>query len=142
MVRAAASSGYVMRSIDHVRDAYGAAVARLVRISVIGIVMVAVAGAGIFALGKFTPTGFLPEDDQGALFVVVQLPGGASVARTTDVVERAEAILQDEPAVEDVTSVIGLNFIDSYSQSNVGFHGRHAQAVRGAQGSSRSGCAR
>ena len=59
--------GYVMRSIDYVRDAYGSAVARLVRLSVIGIVMVAISGAGILALGKITPTGFLPEDDQGAL---------------------------------------------------------------------------
>ena len=113
--------GYVMRSIDRVRDGYGAAVARIVQLSIIGIVMVAVAMAGIVGLAKFTPTGFLPEDDQGALFVVVQLPGGASVARTTDVIERAEAILKDEHAVEDVTSVIGLNFIDNYSQANAGF---------------------
>jgi hydrophobe/amphiphile efflux-1 (HAE1) family protein len=113
--------GHVMRSIDRVRDAYGAAVARIVQWSIIGIVMVVVAMAGIFGLAKFTPTGFLPEDDQGALFVVVQLPGGASVARTTDVIERAEAILKDEHAVEDVTSVIGLNFIDNYSQANAGF---------------------
>ena len=103
------------------RDAYGAVVARLVRISVIGLVLVAVSGAGILALGKITPTGFLPEDDQGALFVVVQLPGGASVVRTAEVVERAEAILREDPAVADVTSVIGLNFIDNYSQSNSAF---------------------
>ncbi|MGB6449103.1 MAG: efflux RND transporter permease subunit, partial [Xanthobacteraceae bacterium] len=85
--------GYVMRSIDYVRDAYGTAVARLVRISIIGLAMVVVAAGGIFGLAKFTPTGFLPEDDQGALFVVAQLPGGSSVARTTAVVERTEAIL-------------------------------------------------
>src|ERR1700730_15519435 len=113
--------GYVMRSIDRVRDAYGAAVARIVRLSIIGLAMVAVATAGIVGLAKFTPTGFLPEDDQGALFVVVQLPGGASVARTTDVIERAEAILKEEEAVGDVTSVIGLNFIDNYPQANAVF---------------------
>ena len=113
--------GYVMRSIDYVRDAYGTAVARLVRISIIGLAMVAVAAVGVFGLSKYTPTGFLPEDDQGALFVVAQLPGGSSVARTTAVVERAEAILKEEEAVENVTSVIGLNFIDNYSQSNSAF---------------------
>ena len=113
--------GIVMRSIDHVRDAYGVVVGRLVRISVIGLALVAVSGAGIFAMGKITPTGFLPEDDQGALFVVVQLPGGASVVRTSEVVERAEEIVRADPAVADVTSVIGLNFIDSYSQSNSAF---------------------
>jgi len=113
--------GYVMRSIDRVRDAYGSAVAHLVQFSVIGIAMVAVAMVGIVGLAKLTPTGFLPEDDQGALFVVTQLPGGSSVARTTDVVQRAESILRDEKDVEDITSVVGLNYIDNYSQSNAAF---------------------
>src|SRR4029077_12678883 len=85
--------GLVMRSIDYVRDSYGAAVARIVRFSVIGLAMVVVAGFGVVGLSRITPTGFLPEDDQGALFVVVQLPGGASVARTTDVIGRTEDVL-------------------------------------------------
>ncbi|WP_294539866.1 multidrug efflux RND transporter permease subunit [uncultured Rhodoblastus sp.] len=113
--------GWVMNGIDKVRDSYGAVVARLVRIAVIGLVMVGVAMLGIVGLSKITPTGFLPEDDQGAFFVIVQLPGGASVARTTDAIAQAEAILKDEPAVEDVTSVVGLNFIDSYSEPNAAF---------------------
>jgi len=113
--------GWIMRSIDRVRDGYGAIVARIVRFSVIGLVMVAAAGGGVFGLSKITPTGFLPEDDQGAFFVVVQLPGGASVARTTEVIRQAEAILKDEKTVEDFTSIVGLNFIDNYSQSNAGF---------------------
>jgi hydrophobe/amphiphile efflux-1 (HAE1) family protein len=113
--------GYVMRSIDRVRDSYGSVVARIVRASIVGLVMVLVAAAGIVALTRLTPTGFLPEDDQGALFVIAQLPGGSSVARTTDVVRRAEAILRDHKEVEDITSVVGLNFIDNYSQSNAAF---------------------
>jgi hydrophobe/amphiphile efflux-1 (HAE1) family protein len=113
--------GVVMRSIDRVRDAYGAAVARIVRLSVIGIVMVAVAGFGTVSLLKVTPTGFLPEDDQGAFFVVIQLPGGASVGRTVEVVRQTEDILKHEEGVADYTSVIGLNFIDNYSQSNSAF---------------------
>jgi multidrug efflux pump len=113
--------GYVMRGIDRVRDVYGSAVARVVRLSVIGIVLVGAAAAGIVGFGKITPTGFLPEDDQGAFFVVYQLPDGASVGRTSDAVQRAEAILRKDPAIEDVTSVVGLNFIDNYSQANAAF---------------------
>jgi hydrophobe/amphiphile efflux-1 (HAE1) family protein len=113
--------GMVMRSIDRVRDAYGTAVARILRFSVIGIIMVAVAGFGTVSLLKVTPTGFLPEDDQGAFFVVIQLPGGASVGRTVEVVEKTEEILKHEEAVADYTSVVGLNFIDNYSQSNSAF---------------------
>ncbi|KRQ94207.1 RND transporter [Bradyrhizobium jicamae] len=113
--------GWLSRSIDQVRDGYGAIVARLVRFSVIGIAMVLVAGAGTFALAKVTPTGFVPEDDQGAIFVIVQLPGGSSVARTSEVMRQAEAIVKADPAVAEYNSVIGLNFIDNYSASNAGF---------------------
>src|SRR4051794_8307100 len=113
--------GLVMRSIDRVRDGYGRVVARIVRFSVIGLAMVAVAAVGVVALAKKTPTGFLPEDDQGALFVVVQLPGGASVVRTTEAIHQAEEIVREEEAVADFTSVIGLNFIDNYSQPNAAF---------------------
>ena len=113
--------GMVMRGIDSVRDRYGAIVARLVRLSFIGLVMVAASFAGILLLGRATPTGFLPEDDQGAFFVIVQLPDGASVGRTTEVLKQAEAIIRKESAVEDVSAITGLNFIDSYSQANAGF---------------------
>ncbi len=113
--------GAVMGFIDHVRDAYGNAVARLVRISLIGLAFVAASMLGVFGLSKVTPTGFLPEDDQGAFFTIVQLPGGASVARTSEVVHAAEKFLAEEKAVSDYTSIIGLNFIDNYSQSNAAF---------------------
>ncbi len=104
--------GMVMRTIDRVRDAYGSTVARIVRFSVIGLVMVAVAGFGTVSLLKVTPTGFLPEDDQGAFFVVIQLPGGASVGRTLEVVHQTEELLTIECRL----------------------HRRHAEAFRGAQG--------
>ncbi|BCA04923.1 hydrophobe/amphiphile efflux-1 (HAE1) family protein [Bradyrhizobium diazoefficiens] len=113
--------GWTMRTIDRVRDGYGAIVARLVHFSIVGIAMVAVAGAATFGIARQTPTGFVPEDDQGAIFIIAQLPGGASVGRTSEVLRRAEDIIKQDPAVEDYTSIIGLNFIDSYSQANAGF---------------------
>ena len=113
--------GVTMRFIDRVRDNYGSVVARLVRISIVGIACVIVAIGGVALLSKFTPTGFLPSDDQGAFFVVVQLPDGASIGRTSDVVRQAEGIVKKETAIADVSSIIGLNFIDNFSQANAGF---------------------
>jgi hydrophobe/amphiphile efflux-1 (HAE1) family protein len=113
--------GAVMRGIDRVRDGYGTIVARLVRISIVGLVMVGAAMAGVVALGKITPTGFLPEDDQGAFFVIVQLPDGASIGRTADFVSQIEDVLKQESAVADYSATIGLNFVDNYSQSNAAF---------------------
>ncbi|MAC80017.1 MAG: hydrophobe/amphiphile efflux-1 family RND transporter [Rhodobacteraceae bacterium] len=111
----------VSNGIDRVRNAYGSVVARLVRMSVIGLVMAACAMAGIWGMMRVTPTGFLPNDDQGAFFVIMKLPSDASLSRTEEVVKQAEAIIMKENAVADVTSVVGLNFIDSYSEANAGF---------------------
>jgi multidrug efflux pump len=113
--------GIMMRFIDRVRDYYGSIVARLVRLSIIGIVLVAVAFGGVALLSRVTPTGFLPSDDQGAFFVVVQLPDGASIGRTSEVARQVETILKKETAIADVSSIIGLNFIDNFSQANAGF---------------------
>jgi hydrophobe/amphiphile efflux-1 (HAE1) family protein len=62
------------------------------------------------ALYLHMPGGFLPQEDQAQLQVMVQLPAGATQARTLAVVEQAEAILKREPAVANVTSVVGWSF--------------------------------
>ena len=89
--------GALMRGIDWVRDGYGAIVARLVHMSIIGLVRVAVALVGVVGLGKITPTGFLPEDDQGAFFVIMRIARRRfDRARTTDVMRQVENILKPE----------------------------------------------
>ncbi len=110
--------GAVMRGIDGVRDGYAYVVARLVRVSLL--VLVAVAGAGIATgwLFQVTPTGFLPEEDQGAFMAQVQLPMGASVNRTLEVVKQVEKIVQSDPAVEWVLSVPGFSILDGAVLSN------------------------
>ena len=113
--------GWVMRRIDNVRDGYAAAVTRLVRVAVLAVVLIAVAGGGIFLISKRTPTGFLPEEDQGAFFVAIQLPNAASVTRTREVVQRVEGILKGLPQVADVLAIVGFSFLDGAAQSNSAF---------------------
>ncbi len=113
--------GRVLRGIDHVRDGYAAIVRRLLRVSILGIVLVAAAGFGIFSLSKLTPTGFLPEEDQGAFFVAVQLPESASVERTREVVGRVERLLRGMPQVENTLAIVGFSLLDGSAQSNAAF---------------------
>ncbi|KQR90082.1 acriflavine resistance protein B [Burkholderia sp. Leaf177] len=56
------------------------------------------------------PNGFLPQEDQAQLQVMIQLPAGATQARTLAAVEQTEAILRREPAVSNITSVVGWSF--------------------------------
>ncbi|MBV9829481.1 MAG: multidrug efflux RND transporter permease subunit [Alphaproteobacteria bacterium] len=113
--------GWVLRRIDNVRDGYASIVTRLVRVSLFGVVLVAVSAAAIWGLALITPTGFLPEEDQGAFFVVVQLPDGASVYRTREAVSRITKLLRQMPQVDKVFSINGFSIIDGVNESNAGF---------------------
>jgi len=113
--------GPVSWAIDRTRDGYAAVVKRFVRVSAVSLVLVGVVGFGIFTLFKATPTGFLPAEDQGAFFAQVQLPEGASLNRTEDVAREIEAIVQAEDAVAGITSIVGLDFLNSLNQSNAAF---------------------
>ena len=85
--------------------------------------MVAVAASACSAWRKVTPTGFLPQDDQGAFFVIVQLPDGASRrAAPTRWSSKVEAILKrGTRRSRTCRRIAGLNFIDNYTQSNAAF---------------------
>jgi HAE1 family hydrophobic/amphiphilic exporter-1 len=113
--------GWISRRIDGLRDGYAWMVGRTLRFSVLSIVVVLGCGLGIGGLGSRTPAGFLPEEDQGAFFINVQLPDGASVARTSEVVKETEDVVRQMPQVAHVISVIGYSILDSYSASNNAF---------------------
>ncbi|MDH2386032.1 multidrug efflux RND transporter permease subunit [Bradyrhizobium sp. CER78] len=113
--------GRVLDSIDWVRDRYAGVVQRLVRLAVLSLVAVLVFAGAVFGVSKITPTGFLPEEDQGAFFIAVQLPDGASVARTSEVTKQVEALLKKNPAVDHVLSIIGFSLLDGASEPNSAF---------------------
>ena len=66
-------------------------------------------GAGWF--GKTLPTGFLPEEDQGYLYVNVQLPFAASMDRTVAVCKQVEDMILSTPGVESCTTVAGFTLL-------------------------------
>ena len=113
--------GWMLTGIDKVRDGYSATVNRLLRVSLLSVVAIVAAGGGIVWLNGTTPTGFLPEEDQGALFTVVQLPDGASVQRTLRVVEDVEKLIRPMPQVEAVLSIVGFSLLDGGNQPNAAF---------------------
>lgn len=67
----------------------------------------------IVSLGLFRtiPGSFLPEEDQGYFITIVQLPDGASLTRTTEVLGKVESYFQSIPAVHSTDTLAGQNFI-------------------------------
>jgi HAE1 family hydrophobic/amphiphilic exporter-1 len=78
-----------------------------------------VAGLGAtYLVSLRIPSTFLPVEDQGYFFVVVQLPDGASLERTDAVAQKVRDVLQGTPGVDIVGSISGLNFLTNAAQSN------------------------
>ncbi len=113
--------GWVLRRIDNVRDGYAAVVRRLVRVAILGVVMVVVAGFGAYKLFEHTPTGFLPQEDQGAFFIFVQLPDGAAIPRTRETVTQIQALLKSMPQIQNVIEIVGFSLLDGGVESNAAF---------------------
>ncbi|MFG0289276.1 MAG: efflux RND transporter permease subunit [Rhodopirellula sp. JB044] len=67
------------------------------------------------------PTGFVPSEDQGYLFVNVQLPDSASSQRTEAVMRELEEIYADIPGVSNNLSIAGYSLLGGYAGSNLGF---------------------
>lgn len=112
---------YVMTGIDKTRDGYVVIVRRLVRIAIFSIPAVVLVFFSIYTVGQNVPTGFLPDEDQGAFMVEVQLPEGSSVNRTDKVLREAGQIAMDTDGVLEVSEVIGFSLIDNSVKSNAGF---------------------
>jgi hydrophobe/amphiphile efflux-1 (HAE1) family protein len=109
------------RGIDRVRNGYGNVVGRLVRFAILVIPLIAIcAGVLVFLAGR-TPGGFLPEEDQGAFFTAVQLPDGASVNRTQQVVNRVAGLLKAETQVAHTISIVGYSLLDGAAEPNAAF---------------------
>jgi hydrophobe/amphiphile efflux-1 (HAE1) family protein len=109
---------YVLAGIDKARDGYATLVERLVRKAAFGLIALALVLVGAGWLFKVTPTGFLPSEDQGAVFGEIQLPEGASVNRTNAVAKRVEEIARHTEGVAGVTEVVGYSMLDGQVKSN------------------------
>jgi HAE1 family hydrophobic/amphiphilic exporter-1 len=103
---------------DRLANAYANAVRRLIAQRWLVLAGFGAALAAAFILYERLPSGFLPVEDQGYFFVVIQLPDGASLERTEAVVEKVRKILAAEDGVQDVIPVTGLNFLTNATQSN------------------------
>ena len=108
------------RGFDWLLNAYGRLTRRLVQ--VVGGVLVIYALLIGFAGVQFAraPTGFIPEQDQGYLITVLQVPPGATLDRTEAVVKRAIEIILNTPGIEHVAPFAGLDATTFTVASNAG----------------------
>ncbi len=104
------------RLFERATNGYVRVCAALIRKSAVALIMLVGFGAAAWFFGSKVPSSFLPDEDQGYLYINLQLPSAASTERTDLVTRKIEDILAHTPGVAITTSVIGFSLL-SYTRS-------------------------
>ncbi|MGI9495453.1 MAG: efflux RND transporter permease subunit [Mariniblastus sp.] len=119
------SKFFFFRWFNSVFDATTSMYRGIIRWSVRLVLIVMLIYGGLLALTGWSfsklPTGFVPVEDQGYMFVNVQLPDAASKQRTVKVMDQVSAICKDTLGVKDNISITGYSLLSGSAASNVGF---------------------
>src|SRR6201999_1882909 len=84
------------------------------------LLLVVCGAAGLFFCSRL-PSSFLPDGDQGYLYINMQLPNGASLERSSAAARQVEDILSNTPGVQYTTSVVGFSLLSLVRTSYNGF---------------------
>src|SRR5579862_4243827 len=93
----------------------------LIRKAAVVMVLLVVAGAAAWFFSKHLPTSFLPDEDQGYMYINMQLPNSASLERTSAAAKHVEEVLAKTPGVQYTTSVVGFSLLSYVRTSYNGF---------------------
>jgi HAE1 family hydrophobic/amphiphilic exporter-1 len=83
----------------------------LIRKAGVVMVLLVVAGVAAWFFSRHLPTSFLPDEDQGYLYINMQLPNSASMERTSAAAKQVEDVLAKTPGVQYTTSVVGFSLL-------------------------------
>ncbi|MBR2815390.1 MAG: multidrug efflux RND transporter permease subunit [Reyranella sp.] len=109
------------RGIEASRNGYVRLATPLARRSLIAGLLALAFIAGTGGLARIVPTGFLPNEDQGAFMGEIQLPDAASTSRTLAVVEQVEGIVRGKPWLQNLFTVSGYSMLDGLNLPNRAF---------------------
>lgn len=103
--------GTFNRGLDFSRNWYVAMLDRMSRRLWIALVILLAILVGVYGLFRALPTGFVPSEDQGYLFINVQLPNAASLERTQQALDTVSRILQRTPGVANSVGIAGNSMV-------------------------------
>ena len=124
----AASGGLLKKLFDKFNRGFTSATKAYVRVcgllirkSAFALLLLAIFGAAAGFFSTKVPSSFLPDEDQGYLYINLQLPNAASLQRTDEVARKIEAALAKTPGVQYTTSVVGFSLLSFVRTSYNGF---------------------
>ncbi|MDJ0366678.1 efflux RND transporter permease subunit [Hymenobacter sp. H14-R3] len=77
-------------------------------------------GLGIFGISQKLPSGFIPSEDQGLIYAIIQTPPGSTLERTNAIAQRLSALAKDVPGIENISTLAGYEVLTEGRGSNAG----------------------
>ncbi len=108
------------RAFQRVTDVYVRLLKLVVPWRALTLAMLLAIGVGVYLVERTLPAGFIPNEDQGMIYAIVQTPPGATLERTNEVANRLQAIAEEVEGVESVSSLAGYEILTEGRGSNAG----------------------
>ncbi|WP_306013170.1 MULTISPECIES: efflux RND transporter permease subunit [unclassified Allomuricauda] len=108
------------RKFEKLTGRYIGVLSKIVNRRVVTFGVLIVFCAGIFFTNQTLPAGFIPNEDQGMIYAIIQTPPGATLERTNDVARKLQAICEETEGVESVSSLAGYEIMTEGRGSNAG----------------------
>jgi HAE1 family hydrophobic/amphiphilic exporter-1 len=108
------------RVFDRGTGVYTNLLRRIVNRRLVTFVLLVGFGVAIVGINKVLPAGFVPNEDQGQIYAIIQTPPGSTLERTNDVSRQLQDIVKEVEGVESVSSLAGYEILTEGRGSNAG----------------------
>lgn len=108
------------RGFDKLTNRYVGLLNRIVKRRLVTFLLLATFSVGIYFISQVLPSGFIPSEDQGMIYAIVQTPPGSTLERTNDISCQLQKIIQSVDGVQSVSSIAGYEVLTEGRGSNAG----------------------
>ncbi|MCA9664760.1 MAG: efflux RND transporter permease subunit [Myxococcales bacterium] len=108
------------RGFEKSTDKYVGLLRLIVHRRVVTFAVLGLFGYGIFSINKVLPSGFIPNEDQGIIYAIIQTPPGSTLERTNEISRRLQEIAHKVEGVKSVSSLAGYEILTEGRGSNAG----------------------
>ncbi|MCW5912680.1 MAG: efflux RND transporter permease subunit [Cyclobacteriaceae bacterium] len=112
--------GWFNRVFEKVTGRYTNLLQRIVNRRLITFGLFAIFSLGIIGINRQLPSGFIPNEDQGQIYAIIQTPPGSTLERTNDVSHQLQKIAEEIEGIQSVTSLAGYEILTEGRGSNAG----------------------
>jgi HAE1 family hydrophobic/amphiphilic exporter-1 len=108
------------RAFEKLTGRYTKLMEKIVNRQLITFLLLGAFAFGIFSVGKTLPAGFIPSEDQGMIYAIIQTPPGSTLERTNDLAKRVQEIAEHVEGIQSVSALAGYEVLTEGRGSNAG----------------------